>query len=159
MPTPTTTLNFPLACLTPLHPQDLRALEALTAGWSMPDPAHGITATTMGPAAYHRLRLRRAALAAGLLLIMIAVVPGFMTAIAAFTDDPSWHNGRALTVLYWFLAGGVVLSVPAAAIGWHATGGKRRITAGAEPENRLTFTATTDGLTVTNAAGWRRTGP
>lgn len=159
MPTPTPTLNFPHACLTPLHPQDLRALEALTAGWSMPDPAHGITATTLGPAAYRRLRLRRAALCAGYALAVIVIPCTLIVTLLILTDDPAWHSGRGLTVVAWFLAGGLVLIPAAAAIGWHATGGKHRVTAGAEPENRLIFTATPDGLTVTNAAGWRRTGP
>ena len=158
MPSPAPVLNFPPACLTPLYDQDIRALQSLTAGWSPPNPARGTTASTLGPAAYRRLRLRRAALCAGLVLAMMVLMPTLIVVLAAVTDDPAWHNGRVLTVLYYFSAGGIVLSVIAAALGWHFTGGQRRITAGAEPATHLVLAATTTGLAITFGTGHRLAG-
>ncbi len=159
MPSPAPALAFPPACLTPLHDPDIRALQALTAGWSPPDPARGTTASTMGPAAYHRLRVRRTAVVAAYAFAIMAIPVALIVTLLVLTDDPALHSSRGRTVFFSFVAGGVVLSLAATAIGWHATGGKRRIAAGTEPATQLTFAATTEGLTITFGTGHRLAGP
>lgn len=155
MQRPAPALNFPAACLTPLLDHDLRALQALTARWSPPDPARGTTTRTLGPAGYRRLRMRRTATVIGYVLVAMILIPSLVTLLAALTDDPAWHRGRMLTVLYGFFAGGIILSLIAGAFAWRVLGGRRRITAGAEPSTQLTFTATTAGLTITRGTGQR----
>jgi hypothetical protein len=151
-------LDFNTVSLTPLTHDQFRALVSLTSGWSPPHGARGASSSTIGPQAYRRRRRRIAAIAAGVLAAAVLLVPALFTAVAFFSGDSAAlaESGEGLLFSRSFAA---VLGTIGAVISWFQTGGKRRTNAGAEPATQLTFTATTSGLVVSDAAGGRIESP